>query len=93
MIAVGLYLVIPASAEYQAYNKILAERHVKTVKSIRANRAEKLAAVYWPLLVAIFLGWSLWTMDWHITWIIWPVGAVLFGALLGLMDLFAKDDS
>lgn len=93
MIAAGLYLVIPASAEYEAYNKVLKESHVETVKSRRAKRAEKLAAFYWPLLVAIFLGWSLWTMDWHITWIIWPVGAVLFGALLGLIDLFAKDDS
>lgn len=93
MIAAGLYLVIPASAEYEAYNNVLKEIHVERVKNRRAKRAEKLAAFYWPLLVAIFLGWSLWTMDWHITWIIWPVGAVLFGALLGLIDLFAKDDS
>ncbi|MEQ3696568.1 MAG: helix-turn-helix transcriptional regulator [Pseudomonadales bacterium] len=93
MIAAGLYLVIPASTEYEAYSNILKENHVETVKSRRAKRAEKLAAFYWPLLVAIFLGWSLWTMDWGVTWIIWPVGAVLFGALIGLMELLAKDDN
>jgi hypothetical protein len=30
-------------------------------------------------------------MDWGITWIIWPVGAVLFYALVGLMELFEKE--
>ena len=91
MISAGLFLVIPASSEFEAYNNILKDRDMESVKSKRAKRAEKLAAFYWPLLVAIFLGWSLWTMDWGVTWIIWPVGAVLFAALLGLMELFVKD--
>ena len=58
----------------------------------RVKRAEKLAAFYWPLLIAIFLGWRLWTMDWGVTWIIWPVGAVLFAALVGLMELLDKEE-
>ena len=92
MIAIGLYIVIPVSAQYDAYNTILEDRVVDTVKSRRAKRAEKLAAFYWPLLFAIYLGWSLWTMNWGTTWIIWPVGAVLFIALVGLTELFEKED-
>ena len=92
MIAAGLYLVIPASAKYDAYNNILKDRSVETVKSKRAKRAEKLAAFYWPLLTTIYLGWSLWTMDWGLTWIIWSVGAVLFVALIGLMELLDKEE-
>ncbi len=92
MIAIGLYIVIPISAQYDAYNTILEDRVVDTVKSRRAKRAEKLAAFYWPLLFAIYLGWSLWTMNWGTTWIIWPVGAVLFIALVGLTELFEKED-
>ncbi|MCL1049828.1 hypothetical protein L2755_09365 [Shewanella abyssi] len=42
-------------------------------------------------LTAIYLGWSLWTMNWGVTWIVWPVGAVLFAALVGLMELTTKD--
>ncbi|MCJ8313247.1 MAG: helix-turn-helix transcriptional regulator [Saccharospirillaceae bacterium] len=91
-IAVGLYLVIPVSAKYDAFNNILKDSSVETVKSKRAKRAEKLAAFYWPLLTTIYLGWSLWTMDWGVTWIIWPVGAVLFAALVGLMELLNKDE-
>ncbi|WP_286264053.1 helix-turn-helix domain-containing protein [Thalassotalea atypica] len=92
IIAGGLYIVVPVTAKYDAYNSILKDISMATTKSRRAQRAEKLAAFYWPLLIAVFLGWSLWTMDWGVTWIIWPVGAVFFIALVGLMELLAKEE-
>ncbi|MEI8666724.1 hypothetical protein P4S81_20730 [Pseudoalteromonas sp. B28] len=92
IIAAGIYIVSPVAAKYEAYNNILKDGPLDTVKSRRVKRAEKLAAFYWPLLIAIFLGWSLWTMDWGVTWIIWPVGAVLFAALVGLMELLDKEE-
>lgn len=93
MLSTGLYVIIPASAKHEAYNKILEDRTLDTVKSKRTKRAEKLAAFYWPLLVAVYLGWSLWTMNWGTTWIVFPVGSVLFVALVGLMELLEKEDS
>jgi len=91
IIATGLYILLPVSARFEAYNNILKDS-VETEKTKRAKRAEKLAAFYWPLLTAIFLGWSLWTMDWGTTWIVWPVGGVLFAALVGLMELLDKEE-
>jgi transcriptional regulator with XRE-family HTH domain len=93
IIAIGIYIVVPVSAKYEAYNNILSDRCVETEKTRRAKRAEKLAAFYWPLLTAIYLGWSLWTMNWGVTWIVWPIGAVLFAALYGLMELSNKEES
>jgi len=92
IISVGIFIVSPASAKLDAYNNILKESFAKKEKSKRAKRAEKLAGFYWPLLIAVYLGWSLWTMEWGITWIIWPVGAVLYIALVGLMELLEKED-
>ena len=92
MIGVGIYVLVPVSAKYEAYNSILQEGSYGSTKSKRTRRAEKFAAFFWPLLIAIYLGWSLWTMDWGITWIVWPVGALLFVALLGLMELLVKDE-
>lgn len=40
-----------------------------------------IAAFYWPLLTAIFLAWSFIGNAWEISWIVWPIGAVLFGAI------------
>ena len=92
IISAGIYIISPISAENEAYNAILLDHGEESIKSKRYKRSEKLASFYWPLLTAIYLGWSLWTMNWGITWIVWPVGAVLFTALLGLMELFEKDD-
>jgi len=92
MVATGIYIMVPASARYEAYNNILKKGGYEPIKSRRAKRAEKLAAFYWPLLTAIYIGWSLWTMEWGTTWIVWPVGAILFAALVGLMELLDKDD-
>jgi len=93
MIASGVYMLVPVSTKYEAFNRILIEGNKENIKSNRTKRAEKLAAFYWPFLVAIYLGWSLWTMDWKITWILFPVGAVLFAALVGLVELLNKDDT
>ncbi|WP_448547563.1 helix-turn-helix domain-containing protein [Thalassotalea fusca] len=92
LIAAGIFIVTPVTARHDAYDHILKENYAKKDKSKRVKRAEKLAAFYWPLLIAIYLGWSLWTMSWGITWIIWPVGAVLYVALLGLMELLDKEE-
>jgi hypothetical protein len=40
-----------------------------------------IAAFYWPLVTAIFLAWSFIGSAWGTSWIIWPVAAVLFGAI------------
>ncbi|MDN3653436.1 helix-turn-helix transcriptional regulator [Thalassotalea ponticola] len=92
-IAAGLTLVIPVSTRLTAYQNILADIKLKHEKSERNKRIESFASFYWPLLTAIYLGWSLWTMDWGITWILWPVGSVLYIALVGLMDLLIKDST
>lgn len=92
MIAAGINIVAPVSAKHDAFNNILKDSCLETANDKRTIRIKKLAAFYWPLLTAIFLGWSLWTMDWGVTWIMWPVGSVLFAALVGLTELLNKDE-
>jgi len=92
MIATGIYILSPVSVKYDAYNCILKEGRFEASMSKRTKRAIKLAAFYWPLLTAIYLAWSLWTMNWSVTWIVWPVGAILFAALVGLMELLDKEN-
>lgn len=93
VISLGLYLVIPVSAEHEAYNSLIKEGDFHPREKEKTRQIEALAAFYWPLLVAVYLGWSLWTMNWGVTWIVWPVGAVLFAALVGLMGMFKKESS
>ncbi|MGO1432824.1 MAG: helix-turn-helix domain-containing protein, partial [Ruoffia tabacinasalis] len=47
---------------------------------------ERLAGIYWPLVTAIFLGYSFITADWGRSWFIWPIAAMIFAALSGVVD-------
>jgi len=92
MIGAGLYLLIPTVAENNVYNFIIGEGDYSPKKRIDTRRTEKFGAFYWPLVTAIYIGWSLWSMDWHLTWIVWPVAGIAFAAFIGLMGLFNRED-
>ena len=38
---------------------------------------EAIMSIYMPAVLCVYLIWSFLTFDWHITWIIWPVAAVV----------------
>ncbi len=41
-------------------------------------------SVYWLTIVCVYLCWSFLTYDWYITWIIWPISAVVRGMIYGI---------
>ncbi|MFY8350514.1 helix-turn-helix domain-containing protein [Pseudoalteromonas sp. SSM20] len=92
LVTLGLWIIIPTSSEFEAYKHILNEGDKNRELTQNERNAMKLAPFYWPLVLAIFLAWSLWTMNWGVTWIIWPVAGVLFAALVGLMGLLTKEE-
>lgn len=91
IIAIGVSMIIPASLKFNELKAVVNLGEPKSVKNRREKRTEKVASFYWPLVTAVYLGWSLWTMAWGTTWILWPVAAVAFAALVGLLELFDKD--
>ena len=91
IVGIGVYILIPAVSKYDAYNCILGKGDYSPTKKQLAKKSQKIGAFYWPLVTAGYLGWSFLTMDWHITWIVWPVAGVLFPAIIGLYNIL-KDD-
>ncbi len=85
MVAVGLTRVVPASTTLETYNLLLNDGDKDAGKTEETKQIERLAAFYWPAVVAVFLGWSLYTMQWNVTWVVWPVASLLFVALIGFM--------
>ncbi|MCL2109156.1 MAG: permease prefix domain 1-containing protein [Oscillospiraceae bacterium] len=53
----------------------------------QSKKAERIistvAATYWPAMIAVYLLWSILSGNWHITWVIWPIAGMLFGAFSG----------
>ena len=87
MVSVGVNMIIRGSAVVDACNKVLQEEQF-TPENKRLNKLTgKVAAVYWPVVVAIFLGVSFLTDKWEITWVIWPVAGVFFGAIAAVVKM------
>ena len=64
--------------------RLLEEGDYTREKKAVQKQDDPLAAFYWSLIVAIYLGLSFFTGDWGRTWIIWPVAAVLFAGVQAL---------
>ena len=75
--AIGVYIIVRTCFLRGAYQRLLqlddyTERHKKNTA-----RFEIIGDVYWMIVLAIYLGTSFWTHRWDVTWIIWPIAAVL----------------
>ena len=51
------------------------------------RKYEHVTANYWYVWTALYLAISLPTMRWDITWVVWPVAGVLYGALLAFLKI------
>lgn len=88
IVAVAVYILVRVMTVRFCYDKLLQENEYTLRKKETARRNSKWEAIYWPLIVAIYLAYSFWTGNWHRSWIIWPVAAV-FSAVLSA--IFGKE--
>jgi len=84
-VAVGLLIYLPASWAHSVAEVLTGEGESTSGQSSKSRSplVTAFAAVYWPLLTAIFLAWSLIWNAWDRSWIVWPVGALVFAAIAG----------
>ena len=99
MIGSAIFLFINTSMTFGSYQIILEEgEHARKYKDIvnnalnnasksKDNDSERIiatvAAVFWPTMTAVYLFWSFVWSAWHVSWLIWPIAGILFGAFAG----------
>ncbi len=75
--SVPVYILVQSSLKMDGYktllNKVNASSHDNDVQ----KEIESYDTIFWSVVLAIYLGWSFYTSNWGITWIVWPVAAVL----------------
>ena len=83
----AVFLFITASYKKSAYDVLLGEGEYSYEAKARNKKADRIvgtvAAVWFPAVTAAYLLWSFIADAWHISWILWPVAGVLFGAFAG----------
>ncbi len=87
LVAVGVYILVKASIPWDGY-RILLEEGDYTRAAKRSSR--KYGGIYWGVVTAAYLAVSFLTYRWDMTWIIWPVAAVLYGAVVEIFKLMEK---
>lgn len=92
LVGFGVFMLVNVSARKDAYELILKQGEFDPETIEKNEDYEKFGAFYWPLIVAIYLGWSFWTGDWGFTWIVWPVAGMVFVAITGLIRMFKPSE-
>ncbi|MBQ9989726.1 MAG: helix-turn-helix transcriptional regulator [Lachnospiraceae bacterium] len=46
---------------------------------------DMLSGAYWCIITALYLGISFSQNNWHISWLIWPISALIYGALTNVL--------
>lgn len=88
LVAVGVFLLVRTCIIAGSFQRLL-----ETGDYTRAHKKEEnspLTTIYWGVALALYLGWSFLTMEWHRTWIIWPVVAVLYAPVRAVVGLLTR---
>lgn len=95
LVAIAVFIFIVAGSIMESYNQLLQQNEFskenKEEKEEENELTGKIAAIYWPLATVIYLLWSFITADWGITWMVWPVAGVLFGAIASICSMVSKN--
>ncbi len=90
LVSYGVNFIVSTCIIEGSFDKLLQENDY-TLESKKSNAfIEKISGVYWSVVIAGYLGWSFLSGRWDITWMVWPVAGVLFGAVSGIIKAFDK---
>ncbi len=94
LVAIATYLFITMGMKQDMYNILLQEKDYSADHKRRSKESDDLtrmiAAGYWCIITAVFLGYGFLTSDWGRSWIIWPVAGCIFSAILAFVNIYQK---
>lgn len=89
-VAAGTFLIVNSGIINGGYNVLLEENGYSRQKKIKTSKSFAAMGIYWSIVTALYLGYSFVTFNWQISWIIWPVAAVLSPAVILIVNVFKK---
>lgn len=90
IVAVAVNMFVRVCTINGSYDRLLQEGDYTREQKKASRKIGLIGEIYWGIMVAIYLGVSFVTMRWDLTWIIWPVAGVLFGAVTSIVKLISK---
>ena len=86
-IGVGMFIVV--GTQNASMQKLLKEGEFTEKEKKRTGVKEVVGFCYWGVLTAIYLAISFLNNQWHLSWVIFAVGGVLFPVVMCICNLLA----
>lgn len=85
LVAIGVAFLLSVGIPQGAYERLLKEGEYSDAAKDKKLKSEVFGSVYWPIVIALYLGYSFISGDWGRSWIIWPVAGIVFGAIEAIL--------
>ena len=86
---IGASIFIIVGVQNASMQKLLREGEFTEKEKKRTGIREVVGFCYWGVLTAIYLAWSFLTNQWHISWLVYAIGGVLFPIVMCICNLIA----
>ena len=90
LIAIGVNLLVWSGTIYASFQKLLQEGDYTKENKEMERKTSFFPGIYWTLTTALFLYISFKNDSWETSWIVWPVAALIFVAVLGILRAVMK---
>lgn len=89
IVGIGAGMFIAVGTQNASMQKLLREGEFTEKEKKRTGIREVVGFCYWGVLTAIYLAWSFLTNQWHISWLVYAIGGVLFPIVMCICNLIA----
>ena len=86
---IGAAAFIVVGVQNASMQKLLKQGEYTEREKKRSGLCEIVGSVYWGVVVTVYLLWSFLTNQWHISWIVFVVGGVLFSVVTEICNHIA----
>ena len=83
----GVFCFILVGVRNAAAQKLLKQGDYTLKEKKKSGIKETVGFMYWGVLTAVYLLWSFLSGAWHLTWLVYAVGGVLFPVLMAVCNL------
>lgn len=84
---IGVCSFIVVGVQNASMQKLLKEGEYELKEKNKSRIKETVGSIYWVLLTAIYIAWSFFSNAWHITWLVFALGGILFPAIMAICNL------
>ena len=86
---IGSAIFIIVGVRNGSMQKLLKEGEYTDKEKSRRGLKESVSFVYWGVLTAIYLSWSILCDSWHISWLVFAIGGILFPIVMRACNYIA----